>query len=64
MLYHSAHIDEHIQNQVAVSGLMWMFVIDAFERLYGALRHKEAHAVEEAPRAISIGHIQAAPVSL
>ena len=53
--YHSAHVHEHVQDQVAVSGLMWLVVIDALERFHGALRHEKLHAIKEAPRA-SVRH--------
>ena len=41
-----------------MGGLMRLVVIDSLERFHGAMRNKEAHAVEEAPWARNIGHAQ------
>ena len=41
-----------------MGGLMRLVVIDSLERFHGAMRDKEAHAVEEAPWARNIGHAQ------
>ena len=53
--YHSPHIHEHIKYQVTVSGLMRVVFIDAMKSFHGTLRHKEAHAIKQAPGS-SFGH--------
>lgn len=46
--YHSTNTHERVQNQVTMSGIASMIVINSLESLHGALRNEETHAVKQA----------------
>ena len=46
--YQATNTHERVQNQVTMSGIASMIVINSLESLHGALRDEETHAVKQA----------------